>query len=328
MKKTFNWGIIGCGRIAHKFAKDIQTIDGAAIHVVATRSLANAKDFAQAYNVPQALDSFEELLKVEGLDAVYIATPHVLHTENAIMALNAKVPVLCEKPLAMNAREVSQMIAAARDNNTFLMEALWTRFMPPVNKALALIEAGEIGELVSVKADFGFAAEFKPEGRLFDPALGGGSLLDIGIYPVFLALLLLGKPESIDARAVLGPTNVDSICGMLLKFHGEKLAILDSTITSDTGTEAFVYGSKGHIHLHTPWHKLTSLSLYLKGTDEVQQFEFEKKSLGYSYEAEEVMRCIANGEKESESMPHAFSLLLIETLDAIRHKAGIVYPVD
>ncbi len=328
MKNTFNWGIIGCGRIAHKFARDIQTIDGARIYAVATRSLDKAKVFAQAYDAPHALDSYEALLEVEGLDAVYIATPHVLHAENAIMALNAKMAVLCEKPLAMNAREVMQMIAAAEANNTFLMEALWTRFMPPVNKALELIQAGEIGELHSVKADFGFAAEFKPECRLFDPALGGGSLLDIGIYPVFLALLLFGKPEQIDAMAVLGPTHVDSICGMLLQFPGDKLAILDSTILSDTKTEAFIYGSKGHIHIHSRWHEMTSLSLHPKGGDEAQNFEFENQCLGYRYEAEEVMHCIANGKKQSERMSHEFSLLLTETLDAIRQKAGIVYPVD
>jgi predicted dehydrogenase len=328
MKQTFNWGIIGCGRIAHKFAKDIQTIPGVAIHAVATRSLANARDFGKVYNAAHVLDSFENLLRVAGLDAVYVATPHVLHAENAIMCLNAKMPVLCEKPLAMNARQVSQMIAAAEANNTFLMEALWTRFMPPINKVLELIQAGEIGELHSVKADFGFAAEFKPEGRLFDPALGGGSLLDIGIYPVFLALLLFGKPEQVDARAVLGPTQVDSICGMLLKFPGDKLAILDSTILSDTKTEAFIYGSKGHINIHSRWHEMTSLSLHLKGGGETQNFKFENKCLGYRYEAEEVMRCIASGKKQSDRMSHAFSLLLIETLDAIRQKAGIVYPVD
>ncbi len=328
MKKTFNWGIIGCGRIAHKFADDIQTIPGASIHAVATRSLDKARDFAKTYNAEHALDSYEALLRVAGLDAVYIATPHVLHAENAIMVLNAKIPVLCEKPLAMNAREVSQMLAAAKANNTFLMEALWTRFMPPINKALELIESGAIGELNSVKADFGFAAEFKPEGRLFNPALGGGSLLDIGIYPVFLALLLFGKPEQIDARAILGPTKVDNICGMLMKFPGDKIAILDSTILSNTKTEAFIYGSKGTIHIHARWHEMTSLSLHLKETDEVQHFEFKKKGRGYSYEAVEVMRCISDGKKQSEAMSHAFSLLIIETLDAIRHKAGIVYSVD
>jgi predicted dehydrogenase len=328
MKKTFNWGIIGCGRIAHKFANDVKTIDGARIYAVATRSLDKAMNFAKTYNAPHALDSYQALLKVEDVDAVYIATPHVLHAENAIMCLKAKMPVLCEKPLAMNARQVSQMIAAAEANNTFLMEALWTRFMPPINKVLELIQAGEIGELHSVKADFGFAAEYKPEGRLFDPALGGGSLLDIGIYPVFLALLLFGKPEHIDARAVLGPTQVDNICGMLLKFPGDKIAILDSTILSDTKTEAFIYGSKGHIHIHSRWHEMTSLSLQLKGEGEAQNFEFENKCLGYRYEAEEVMRCVASGKKQSERMPHAFSTLLIKTLDAIRQKAGIVYSVD
>ena len=328
MKNTFNWGIIGCGRIAHKFATDIQAIPGARIYAVSTRSLNKAEEFAQIYDAPHALDSNEVLLEVEGLDAVYIATPHVLHAENSIMALNAKIPVLCEKPLAMNAHQVSQMIAAAEANNTFMMEALWTRFTPPVNKALELIETGQIGELNFIKADFGFAAEFKPEGRLFDPALGGGSLLDIGIYPVFLALLLFGKPEQIDAMAVLGPTQVDSICGMLLKFPGDKLAILDSTILSDTKTEAFIYGSKGYIHIHSRWHEMTSLSLHPKGGGEAQNFEFENQCLGYRYEAEEVMRCIANGKKQSERMSHEFSTLLIKTLDAIRQKAGIIYSVD
>lgn len=140
--------------------------------------------------------------------------------------------------------------------------------------------------------------------------------------------MLFGKPEHIDARAVLGPTLVDNICGMLLKFLGDKIAILDSTILSDTRTEAFIYGSKGHIHIHTRWHEMTSLSLQLKGEGEAQNFEFENKCLGYRYEAEEVMRCVASGKKQSERMPHAFSTLLIKTLDAIRQKAGIVYSVD
>ena len=145
---------------------------------------------------------------------------------------------------------------------------------------------------------------------------------------MFLALLLFGKPEKVDAKAILGPTKVDSICKMLLKFPGDKIAILDSTILSDNKTEAFIQGSKGHIHIHTRWHELTSLSLHLKETDKVRLFEFEQNCLGYRYEAEEVMHCIANGINQSESMSHDFSLMLIETLDAIRHKAGIVYPVD
>jgi len=274
------------------------------------------------------LDSYEALLGVKGLDAIYIATPHVLHAENAIMCLNTKIPVLCEKPLAMNSREVSQMIASAEANNTFLMEALWTRFMPPINKVLKLIAAGEIGELISVNADFGFAANFNPEGLLFDPALGGGSLLDIGIYPVFLALLLFGKPEHIEASAIPGSTNVDSSCDMRLKFPGDKIALLHSTILSDTKTEAFIFGSKGHIHIHSRWHEMTSLSLHLNETDEVWHFYKDESCCGYRFEAEEVMTCIENGKIGSDAMPHDFSTLLIETLDRIRHKAGIIYSVD
>ena len=206
MKNTFNWGVIGCGRIAHKFADDIQAISGASIHAVATRSLAKAKDFAKLYNAPHALDSYEALLEIEGLDVVYIATPHVLHAENSIMCLKAKIPVLCEKPLAMNTRQVQQMIVAARANETFLMEALGTRYLPSIAKTLELIKSGEIGDLNSVNADFGFAAEYNPEGRLFNRDLGGGALLDIGIYPLFLALLLFGKPEHINANATFGTT--------------------------------------------------------------------------------------------------------------------------
>jgi len=326
VKKTFNWGVIGCGNIAQLFATDVQTIPGANIYAVASRSLEKAQCFAQANGAAIALDSYKALLEIEKLDAVYIATPHVLHAENSIMCLNAKIPVLCEKPLAMDTRQVRQMIAAAKSNDTFLMEAMWTRFMPPLGKALEIINSGAIGELNSVKADFGFAANFDPEHRLFNPALGGGSLLDIGIYPVFLALLLLGKPEQIEASAVLGKTGVDNACGILLKFPEDKIAILHSTLMSNTRTEAFIYGSDGYIHIHSNWFQLTDVSVHLNATDEVQQFEFEKNSQGYSYEAEEVMRCIAEGKRESESMSHAFSLQLIETLDAIRHKAGINYP--
>jgi predicted dehydrogenase len=326
VKKTFNWGVIGCGKIAQVFATDVQTIPGADIYAVASRSLEKAERFAQANGTAIAVGSYKALLEIEELDAVYVATPHVFHAENSIMCLNAKIPVLCEKPLAMDARQVRQMIAAAKFNDTFLMEAMWTRFMPPVGKALEIINSGVIGELNSVKADFGFAANFNPEHRLFNPALGGGSLLDIGIYPVFLAILLFGKPQQIDAEAVLGKTGIDNACGILLKFPEEKIAILHSTLMSDTSTEAFIYGSAGYIHIHSSWHKMTNVSLHLHEKDMVQHFEFEKNSQGYNYEAEEAMRCIAEGKLESEAMSHAFSLQLIETLDAIRHKAGINFP--
>ena len=328
MERPFNWGIIGTGRIAHKFAKDIGTINGACVYVVASRSLDKAQHFAKAYDAPYAVGNYANIMAIENLDAVYIATPHVLHAANTIMCLESRIPVLCEKPFAMNAAEVRKMLAASKTHNTFLMEALWTRFMPPVNKALELIEAGVIGELNSVKADFGFKADYNPEGRLFNPALGGGSLLDIGIYPLFLSLLIFGKPEQINASAIIGDTGVDEVCGMVLKFSNNKLALLHSTILSQTNTETFIYGSKGYIHMHTRWHELTSLSVHLDGVEQAEYFEFEKKCTGYCYEAMEVMRCVRSGQRESEKMSHEFSLLLIETLDAIRAKCRIEYPID
>jgi len=331
----FNWAILGAGRIAHKFAKDIASIEGARIYAVASKSMERASTFAEAYDAPHALDSYEALCDLEGVDAVYIATRHIYHAENAIMCLKAGLPVLCEKPFAMNTQQVSQMISAARTHDTYLMEAFWTRFLPHMKKVLALIESGAIGEVKSLKADFGFKANYDPEGRLFNKALGGGSLLDIGVYPLFLSLLLFGKPDSIKASALFGETGVDEVCAMLLKFPSNKLAILDSTILSDTKSEAMIYGTNGHIHMHGQWHRVSTVTLHRDGVEEAEVFEFESNTFGYNYEAMAVMKDLANlsagqagAKKESELMPLDFSLLIMETLDAIRVETGIIYNSD
>ncbi len=325
MTKTFNWGIIGPGRIAHKFAQDIIRTEHARLHAVASRTGERARSFAAQYGAPHYFGSYEGILGCPDLDAVYIATPHTSHCENTLMCLRAGIPVLCEKPFAMNAREVKKMIAAAREHDTFLMEALWTRFLPTTLKALELIREGAVGQVLSVKADFGFKAAFDPEGRLYNPALGGGSLLDIGIYPVFLALLVLGKPDKIKAMARIGSTGVDEECGILFQYADGRMAHLHSTVLARTKTEAFIYGEEGVIHLHTRWHEPTSMSL-LRPDGRPQDFRFDWKTNGYSYEALEAMRCLAQGLKESPLMPLSFSLDLIELLDAIRRQIGLAYP--
>lgn len=324
MINPFNWGVIGPGKIAHKFVQDLKATGNARLHAVASRDEDRAKAFAAQYGASHYYGGYEQIVTCPDLHAVYIATPHTGHMENTVMCLESKMPVLCEKPFAMNAREVREMIAAARRNDTFLMEALWTRFLPTTQKALEIIESGTIGEVLSVKADFGFKAEFNPEGRLFNRALGGGSLLDIGIYPAFLSLLILGKPQSIKAMANIGSTGVDEECGALLQYEGGKMAHLHSTILARTKTEAFIYGEKGTIHMHTRWHEPTSMSLLIEG-ERPEDFHLEMPGKGYHYEAAEVMKCLSEGKKESDLMPLSFSLDLIELLDAIREEAGVVY---
>ena len=325
MSKIYNWGIIGLGKIANKFAQDLADHENSKLHAVASRSIDRAKAFAENYKAPHHFGNYQDLLSCPDLDIIYIATPHVQHWENTLMCLNAKIPVLCEKPFAMNTQQVQQMTALAKEKQTFLMEAIWTRFSPSMKKALEIIDQGLIGEVLSLKADFGFKAPFDPEKRLFNPDLGGGSLLDIGIYPVFLALLVLGKPSAIKAFAKIGPTKVDEECGILFQYESGKIAHLHSTLINATKTEAFIYGSKGTIHLHSQWHRPTNITLIREG-ERPEEFQLEKSGFGYGYEIEEVVKCLSEGKTESELLPLSFSEDLMDLLDKIRIEAGIHYP--
>ena len=325
MEKTFNWGIIGLGKIAKKFAEDLQKTPNTALHAVASRSIEKAKNFANEYEVKHAYGSYESMMTCPDLDAIYIATPHVLHGVNTLLCLQHKIPVLCEKPFAMNTKEVEQMVVAAKENDTFLMEAIWTRFMPTMVKILEVIQNGTIGELVMLKADFGFKAPLDFERRLYNKNLGGGSLLDIGIYPLFLAQLLFGKPSEIKAFAQIGKTGIDENCSMLLRFSQNQHAILDSSILNDTPTVAYIYGTKGRIKIHRRWHESKSFTVFEEGKDP-QEFSFDFEGCrGYRFEAEEVMRCVRAGKKESEILPLSFSKDLMELLDNVRKEIGLEY---
>lgn len=325
MDNILHWGIIAPGRIAHKFAQDLQLAEGNRLHAVASRSLQRAQDFAAQYGARHALGSYEEMTGCPGLDVVYVASPHTSHLEHTLLCLKNKIPVLCEKPLAMNARQVRQMIAAARANETFLMEALWTRFIPAFEKALEMVQEGVIGRLKSMRADFGFKANFPPEHRLFNRALGGGALLDVGIYPVFAALAFLGKPATVKALAIFGKTGVDESCGMLFHFPGNGLAILDASIVVQTETVAVLYGEKGTLQLNGRFHEPQDLTLTLyDGNSRHLRMPFTGN--GYYHEIMAVAECLKRGKKESEKMPLDFSLQLMELLDDIRRMAGITYP--
>ena len=324
--RTFNWAILGLGNIAHKFATDLALVPQARLHAVASRSLAKAQDFAQAFGAPHAVGSYEALLQVPDIDAVYIATPHSEHHAHALLCLRAGLPVLCEKAFTQNAAQAQEVIATAREHGVFLMEAFWTRFFPAIYQALELVQAGTIGEVKHLVADFGFRTEFKPEGRLFNPALAGGSLLDVGVYPLFISKLFLGQPAEVRAVATPTSTGVDQNCAMALAYASGATATLFSTIAASTENRCVLYGTKGHLQLLGRFHAPHGLLVKLHDEDQPREIPCEKQGLGYHYEATHVQECLAQGLLESPLLPLGFSLELMQLLDTVRAQIGLRYP--
>jgi predicted dehydrogenase len=324
---VIRWGILGLGRIAHKFVQDLVTVPDVELLAVASTNQQRADEFGAQYGAKHAFGSYDDLLTCEGLDVVYIATTHNHHFENTLMCLNAGIGVLCEKPFAMNREQVRQMVETARTKQVFLMEALWSRFMPSVQKAAELAENQAIGQVKGLRADFGFIAPVVPEKRMYNKALGGGSLMDIGIYPLFLSYLFLGKPKTVRATAVFGATGVDEQCGMVLTYGENQLAVLNSTVVSKTETDAVLYGETGNIYLPGRFHEGDSV-VHQPAEGEPQTFTFARTTWGYDYEAEHVSDCLRQKKTESPLWSLDDSLNLIGLLDAVRAEAGIVYEED
>jgi len=324
MDDKFKWGIIGLGKIANLFAADLPFSKNGVIHAVASRSIDKAKDFAKLYGAKHAFGSYEEILAVGDLDAIYIATPHSLHHDNTVMCLQAGIPVLCEKPLAINSHQVTAMINIARKNNVFLMEALWTRFLPHYIDVKRIVDSGVLGPIIQLKADFGFEANPKEHNRLFKKALGGGALLDIGIYPIFAALDLLGSPTGIVANASFGDTGVDEKVDINLNYGDTCTALLHCTLLEDTPTELVITGEHGTLHVDSRFHEPNNYDLRIRDKNrKISNFKYNCN--GYKYEADEVARCIRLGQAESDLMSLDSSAKLIQLLDQVRIKAGIYY---
>lgn len=324
-----NWGIIGLGKIARQFADDLRLLPNARLHAVASTSAERAAAFAAEFGAVHAFGRYEDMVLCPDLDVVYVATPHPFHSENTLLCLENGLPVLCEKPFAMNMDEARRMVAAARRNRVFLMEALWTRFIPAIEQVFQRVENGEIGTLHTIKADLGFKMPFDPQSRVYKKSLGAGSLLDLGIYPALLAVSLFGKPEpeNICAAATFTSTDVDESCAFTFQYPAGRLAIGHSTIAANTSLSAHLYGTEGTIFLHPRWHhtqKIT-ISRYDGRQESFQDLEIPYVGRGYSYEAAHVMQCLDNELLESEIVPLELSLDLVETLETIRGKVGLVY---
>ena len=326
--KKIRWGILGTGTIAHKFASDLQFVENAELVAVGSRSLENAKIFAEEFNIKLSFESYKELAECDQIDIVYIATPNNLHHPNTLLCLNNGKAVLCEKPLALNEKQVLEMIALAHQKNLFLMDALWTKFLPHYRKMTEIVKSGTLGELKVVLANFGFLANAEPHSRLLNPALGGGSLMDIGIYNIFTTLDILGEPDQINVSINSTEQGIDEQCAVIFKYNNGAMASLFSSISANLGTEVEISGTLGRLKLTTPFYDSTSvLEYYLDGKKTVIETEKEE-GLGYQYEARHATNCLLNGMTESTVVPHAESILLMQTLDKIRSLAGIVFPME
>jgi predicted dehydrogenase len=327
MKEKIRWGILGPGRIAGKFASALREAGGAELAAVGSRSLGRAGRFASDFGFKRAYGSYEELAGDNGIDAVYIGTPHSCHRDNTILCLRAGRHVLCEKPFAINAIEAEEMITASRKKKRALMEAMWMRFMPSILKVRELVAGGEIGEIRRITADFGFRAEFDPESRLFDPALGGGALLDVGVYPVSLAYFLLGEPAVVEGTAYIGETGVDEESVALLGYEGGSQAVLMMALRLKTRCDAFIFGTAGSIWIPEPWWKSERIVMRRNGRRE-RTIDLPRLENGFIYQAEEMMGLVREGKTESEIMPLDDSLAVMRIMDRIRRHWGLKYPME
>lgn len=326
MADKIRWGIVGPGHIAHSFAKDLQLVEDGELTAVASRSIDRANEFANEYGAEHRFGSYQELFESDVVDVLYIATPHTSHCDLTIEALNHGKAVLCEKPLGIEADQVKMMIASAKKNKVFLMEALWSRFNPSIVKVKELIEEGKIGDVAYLNANFGFYALDRDEsGRLLNPDLAGGSLLDIGIYSIFLAYLILGKPENIEAVSLFHKTGVEIQTSMIFEYSHAQ-ASLASGLRSKIQMRAEISGSKGSVFLHERWHETQGYSLEID--DKMEDFDLPTKGKGYAHEIEEVHDCLRNGKLQSEKWSLQNSLDLINLLDEVRSITGTTFPFE
>jgi len=323
MNKTINWGILGPGKIAKKFALGLTHVPNANLYAAASRSLEKAKDYTEEMGADKAYGSYTEMLNDPEVDAIYIATPHVFHHEHTLLCLKHKKAVLCEKPFAMNKNQVKEMIDFAQKQDTFLMEAMWTHFLPHFKYTTEVIKSGKYGKVLSMEADFGFDAPFDANSRIYNKSLGGGSLLDIGIYPIFAALSFLGKPEKIEATAKMAKTEVDARCHATFIYPENVRAELYSFVDKNTDVAATITLEKAKIYIKPRFHQPSSVVI----TTENESFtrEFGVEANGYNFEAEHVGQMLLEGKKESTEMTFEKSLELIEMLDAVREKIGLEY---
>jgi predicted dehydrogenase len=321
------WGILGTGKIAKRFMQAAFYVPDAQVVAVGSREQHTADQFGAQFGVPKRYGSYDALIGDPEVEIVYVATPHTLHAENTLAALQASKHVLCEKPFTVNAPQAEQVIQAARAAGKFVMDGMWTRCFPVVREIIRRIQTGELGEIRYLQADFGFRPEFNPTSRLFAPELGGGALLDVGVYPVALAFLVLGAPKQIVSHATLGATGVDELCSMLFRYDNGAQAVLSASLQVEMPKQANICGLQARIHLPAPWWKPSEAYL-VRNDGATEHLLYPYEGDGLQFEIRHVHDCLRQGLTESPWMPLDETLAIMRVLDTLRAQWGVRYPSE
>lgn len=326
VSQKFTWGILGPGGIARAFAKDLTMISGHTIGAVGSRSLGNAQNFSAAFG-GTAYGSYEELVADPTIDAVYVATPHPAHHDNVVLALNAGKPVLCEKPFSVNAKQAQSMIDAAARNKTALMEAMWARFLPHYAKVREIVDSGVLGPILSIHADHGQRLADQGIPRLIEPALAGGALLDLGIYPVSFAHMILGNPMHVTSQAVMTDKGVDAQTSMIFTYEDGAQAVLTTTMIEQTPCRAVVAGLHGWLEIDRTFYNPAEMRVVLNdGT--VTEYSNNYTGHGLREQAETFKQLVLAGKLESEILTWKDTVDIMKTLDTVRAQIGLKYPFE
>jgi predicted dehydrogenase len=324
MTTRIRWGILATGGIAAAFVADLKLLPEAEVLAVGSRRPDTAETFAAKHDIPRAYGSWSDLAADPDLDVIYVATPHSAHHAATKLCLLSGKAVLCEKPFTLDAASAAELVAIARERGLFLMEAMWTRTLPAIRRIQELVRDGAIGKVTAVYADFAAGGSFPPTHRLRARELGGGALLDLGVYPVTFAHLFLGVPQRIVALAARSPEGVDENTGMVFGYESGAVASLHCGIVGDSQVSASVVGTEGRIVIPRGFFHAAGFTL-VRG-DHAEEVVLPRRGNGMGYEAEEVMDCLAAGRTESELVPLAVTLEVMGILDEVRAQIGVAYP--
>ena len=327
MSTLYRWGIVGAGGIAHKFADAIGHIENTTLQAVASTNAQRAEDFAQKFFIPDCYDSYEQLFSSDVVDIVYVATTHNFHCTNTLAALAENKHVLCEKPMAVNASQVKQMISAAQSHQVFLMEAMWTRFLPMITEVTDLIKKGTIGQPQLLYADFGINFDFDPQRRVYNPDLAGGALLDLGVYCVALASMIFGRPNNISSTVKMAWTGVDERSTVVLEYDHAKVAVLFQALDLKTPNEALIVGTEGSIRLHSTWMMGSDYTLKLNNGSE-KTYKANTHENGFIYQIMAVQEALHTGKTQCDLMCLKETLEIAETMDSLRSQWHLKYPFE
>lgn len=325
MTGRIRWGILATGAIATSFVEDLRLVPDAEVVAVGSRTIEAARAFAARHDIPRAHGSWQALAEDPQVDVVYVATPHSAHHAAALTCLKAGKPVLNEKAFTLDLASSEDLVETAAKGRLFLMEAMWTKCFPAVRRLGELLAEGAIGTVTEFHADFGVPGPFPPSSRMCDPALGGGALLDLGVYPLTVAELVMGPPTAITARARLTPDGVDEQTAVILESASGAYALISCSMRGESPCRATVVGTGGTLELPRDFFHPASLILQRAGRDP-EQFDYPHQGWGYHYEAAEVHRCLRAGLTESPLVPLSGTLAVMATMDAIREQIGVHYP--